>query len=209
MTTEELFALAFAEAKALLLEYKASQWVDGYTRADGTHVDGYWRFTGRIGATPFRPEDIAEGFFDSPKAKAFEKRLPELAQQHGVILDKVERVMGYWEGDLEPSWAIEAHDGEIGVYNLSKQIQNEENQDAVLNFDYDAKDGDDIMYVLRGDVDWVNALKDAGVQGATIHKDRVEIIGDDAMADQIEKLRDATKSDVTAVRGWFHLVERV
>ena len=192
------------EAKAIA-QGKGRVWVPGYTRADGTHVDGYYRFSGRVGATAFRPEDDYDGFYDTDKARAFEARLEGIAKKYGVTLTKVERVDGFWEGDLEPSWSIEAHDGEEGVALFSEQIRAEENQDAVLNFDFD-DDGGSVLYELDGQRDWAKLLHEHGIQGATIHDGRVEIIGDDTLAAKIERLAKDARSEVSFTRGNFNLV---
>jgi hypothetical protein len=197
-----------AEAKALIRAEKGRVWVPGYTRDDGTFVHGYYRFQGVIGATAFRPDDTFEGFFDTPKAKGFEKLLGEAASKHNVKLDKVERVMGYWQGHLEPSWSIEAHDGEEGVRNFSEEIRGKYDQDAVLNFDYDEQ-GDSVMYVLDGEADWPKELEREGIEGATVFNNRVEIIGDDALAEKVAKIKEKTGADASAYRGSLSLIDRV
>ena len=198
------------EAKALARGEKGRVWVPGYTRADGTHVDGYYRFEGRIGATAFRPEDVNkfDDFYASAKGRAFEKSLEPTAKKHGVTLDSVEHVAGFWEGEMEPSWAIEAHDGEEGVKNFSEEIRGSYDQDAVLNFDYD-EDGTDVMYEIEGKADWPRMLDLHKIQGATIYPNKVEIIGDDKLAKTVARMASESNATVSATRGSLSLVDRV
>lgn len=184
--------------------------------AKGTKIgpggEGGGRFRGRVGVTPFRPEDDPEGFFETEKFRAFEQGVGESAKQHGVTIDEMERVHGFWMGEQEPSLAIEAHDGEEGVRAFAEDVRSDWDQDGVLTFGYD-ENGDALAFMLHDVTPDVaaSALTQAGIQGATIHPRSIEVFGDDAMIDQIEALRASlgiAPQNVVVKRGKFELVER-
>lgn len=183
------------------------RWIPKGTTAEGR--------SSRIGATNYRPEDKAEGFYDSPKGKAFEASLAETAAKYGVTVDDVRRAWGYWEGSGEPSWSIMAHDGPDGVAKFAEDLRAAGNQDGVIHFDYDDAGPDSLYYVGHGkDIEVVEAaLKQAGISGAAIGTEgnvrTVEIIGspdDEAKVAQLAEALDAAYVDVYA--GNMKLAER-
>lgn len=218
LTTEELLAMLAEQGvqsvTAAFAETKHRRYKKGTRIGPGGEGGGRFapKFTGRVGVTPFRPEDTPEGFFDSPKFAAFEKSLADAAEQNGVTITGQERVQGFWLGEQEPSLAVEAHDGEDGVRAFAEQARAEWDQDGVLLFDYDPA-GDALSFRLTGGSgkDYAEALTAAGIQGATIHGDGVEVIGDDSVIDQVEDLRTRLgidPADVVVKRGVLSFAER-
>jgi len=98
-----------------------------------------------VGITPFRPEDEVSGFYDSPKFKRFQHDMRRIAAKDHVTIDKAVPAAGVWEGETEPSLAVDAHDGEAGVDGWAAELGKKYDQDGVLLFHPDPA-GDSATY---------------------------------------------------------------
>lgn len=136
-----------------------------------THPPEHLRVETSIGVTPFYAgvHDSA-GFYDSARAKRFEKELPALAKQNGVTLDGIERVTGVWEGGAEPAYDVRAHDGKAAMAQFAGQLRSRYWQDAVMAWK-PSDTGKQVSYTLPG-VDMAAAQKALavhGIEGGRLH----------------------------------------
>lgn len=163
-----------------------------------------------VGVTPFRPHDEAEGFYDTAKAREFERHLHEVASKHNVTVTRTDRVTGVWIGETEPAYDVRVHDGEDGVNRWAEEVREQWDQDGVLLFRQDRK-GSDRLFKLTG-VDpeaAIDALGKAGIDGGRVRGRDLEVIGGDDLADSIETLVELLGPQrVVVSRGHLSFVER-
>lgn len=174
----------------------------------GSSKGGQWAAT--LGLTPFRPGDTAAGFYDSPKFKAFDRSVSETAKRYDVTIDAKDRVQGFWEGEQEPSLALDVHDGEEGVRMYAEDLRGQWDQDAVLLFQPD-RNGDQLSFRAQAKGDIPKALTDAGISGATIYPQGFEVYGDAGDAEKVLKAADALgvpHSEVKVRAGHLTFAER-
>lgn len=176
----------------------------------GSSKGGQWAT--KVGVTPFRPGDDPQGFYDSAKFKAFEGSIDEAAARYDVTVDAKDRVQGFWQGEQEPSVALDVHDGEEGVRMFSEDIREKWDQDAVVLFQPD-RAGPNLAY--RAEVpagsDVAAALTSAGVDGATIYDNGFEVFGDEGDAAKVLAAADKLGVPHSAVKvraGKLSFVER-
>lgn len=158
----------------------------------GSDKGGQW--AAKIGLTPFRPGDEPAGFYDSDKFRAFDKSIAETAKRYDVVVDGKDKVSGFWEGDLEPSLALDVHDGVRGVRLFAEDLRGQWDQDAVLMFHED-RAGDSFAFRTKAKGDIAGALSAAGISGATIYPDGFEVFGDADEAARVMAVADALGID--------------
>lgn len=174
----------------------------------GSSKGGQW--AAKVGVTPYRPDDDPKGFYDSGKYKTFTDSLGPTADKYDVTIDGQQKVSGFWQGDQEPSLALDVHDGEDGVRRFAEDLRSTWDQDAVLLFHPDDA-GEDLAYRLDAEGDVAGALTEAGVDGATIYDGGVEIIGgkgDAAKVAQVAESLGVDPADVKVRAGRLSFVER-
>jgi hypothetical protein len=168
------------------------------------------KFRAKVGVTPYRPEDDPAGFYDTDKAREFERSVDQFAAENGVTVDAGDRVQGFWQGEQEPSYALDVHDGEAGVNAFAADLRAEWDQDAVMLFSPD-RDGPDLAYRAQASGDIANALTQAGVEGATIYAGGFEVYGDADSAAKVLAAADilgVPHQAVTVRAGSLSFVER-
>lgn len=174
----------------------------------GSRKGGQW--AAKVGVTAFRPGDDPATFYDTEKAREFERHVHNAAIENGVTIDSADRVQGYWQGEQEPSYALDVHDGEEGVRAFSEDLRSEWNQDAVVLFAPD-RDGPHLAYKARASGDIANALTSAGIDGATIYDGGFEVFGGPDEAAKVLAAADIlgiAHGDVEVRAGTLSFVER-
>lgn len=178
---------------------------------------GRWARTGRghvrasVGVTPFRPGDAAARFYESPKFRRFTQDMRRLARQRSVKIDRVEKAVGVWEGETEPSLAVDAHDHEAGVEAWAAELGKRYDQDGVLLFEPSAA-GDSAAYRLdvAGHRDEaLGAMGRHGIPGGRLVGDQLELVGKGAaFHDRVDALARDVGAHYDATVGRMNLLER-
>lgn len=122
----------------------------------------------------------------SPRYKQFESKLHQRAAELGVSIRKQEDAAGVWEGELEPSTAVEVEGSESNIRKLAEDMRDAFNQEAVMVV-FERPGPDDVHTVENVDPDAaLRAMKEHGISGG-------RIIGDDTLetADFGRQNRDA------------------
>lgn len=134
-----------------------------------------------IGVTPNRGparEQLGElqPYFSTSRFKGFERHAREDAPD-GVSVTGVHRCAGFWEGSLEPSAQVTVKGGSSETKAFATGLGKRYNQDGVVAFT-PRKGGSQRLYrwQVSDPTLAVQALKDAGVMGATVRGNRVEVI---------------------------------
>lgn len=168
-----------------------------------------------VGITPFRPEDEVKGFYESPKFKRFQVDMRRIARERHVSIDHVEKAAGVWQGQTEPSLAVEAHDGPHGVRAWAAEMGKRYNQDGVLLFE-PSEDGNAASYRFdvrgRDNQAVFDAMDQHGIPGGTLLDGELEVVGKgvgfhkkvDALSQLLGTKYDATVGKMTLLeRGGY------
>jgi hypothetical protein len=151
---------------------------------------------------PQRTYASAKALFDEPDWKAtfnqFEADVRDLAKQHHVKLDSLERNVGVFEGEYEPSYAIKVSGTKAKVRALNRALGQKWKQDAVVSFKRD-KDGTDAEAHITGIKDsdeFYAKLRDrlGDDAGASFDADGVRVFIYGADTDQMKKIRDIVQA---------------
>jgi hypothetical protein len=136
-----------------------------------------------------------------------------IASTMHVAITRADRAAGVWEGETEPSMAVDAHDGEAGVDSWAAQLGQKYDQDAVLMFHPDPE-GDSATYSFEkmGELNrdgFLKAMKDAGIPGGRVVDEKLELVGKGRdFHGRVAKLADALDLKYTATIGRMNLIER-
>ena len=171
-----------------------------------------------LGVTSFRGRTVStieetRPYYNSSRAKGFEKSLTELGEQNNVSVQSVERTGGVWEGNLEPSFLVKVK-GNINdvIAYLGKTQENMRGkQDAFVAFK--AGEGSGVKYVFEGVEDTNLAIREttkAGIKGATALDKKGLIVYDvdGSLASQIKKLSKALSINPTKTYGTVRFIEK-
>jgi hypothetical protein len=117
-----------------------------------------------------------------------------------------------WQGQTEPSLAIDARDGEAGVTAWAAELGKKFDQDSVLLFHPDpAGDSASYSFALKGrtEEDAINEMQKAGIPGGRIVDGKLELIGKGRdFQKKVDHLADEMALSYNARVGHLTLLER-
>jgi hypothetical protein len=137
----------------------------------------------QIGVTPNRGQpkgslDEIQPYFGTTRYKGFERHAREDAPA-GVKVLKTEKAGGFWEGGLEPSATVtvQRSTSKAALKDYATGLGRRYNQDGVVAFT-PRKGGIQRRYRWRVNdpAAGVKALRDAGVMGATVRGNTLEVV---------------------------------
>ena len=171
-----------------------------------------------VGATSFRGRTVASieetlPYYDSTRAKGFERSLTDLAESNNIKVVSIERSGGLWEGKLEPSFLIKVKGtlDDVTAYLGKTQEAMRGKQDAFVAFK--AGEGTGVKYAFSGVTDTNLAVKKAtemGIKGATAIDGKSFIVYDmdRSLQSQVKQLAEALKINPTETNGTVRFIEK-
>lgn len=173
--------------------------------------DRYGRFTDKpdfdIGVTPYRGAGRSHGaaYYNTTRWKGFERAVPRVAEQTGVVFQSLQPARGVWAGGGEPSAQVHVAGAPDRVQHLMDELGGMYDQDAVIGF-RPCKPCPSVRYVSAETVAperAEQALREVDLPGGTITEDgHLELIDtEDSQFDQVASLADTLDINFKVEKG--------
>ncbi len=175
------------------------------------------RISPSLGGTPFTGQpaytmlDFNVVFFTTEEYQIFERDLLAVCVAYELVVEQIERVMGIWEGELEPAVAVQLHGKEEDIVAVAIRLGAKYKQYGMLIVIPDQRAAQysyTIIGISEEDAeDAILAMQHYGVQGGRYAAGRLEIADvDGSWATSILKLAAALRKPLTKVRARVRLL---
>ncbi len=187
--------------------------------AEGENREVKSRVTASLGGTSYNAEPaytVAQfntAYFQSGEYQGFERDIAAGCEARGVQVEQMARVMGIWEGQLEPAIAATLHGVEKDILDVARQLGARYKQYGMLivvpdptarQYSYTIKD------IAPAEVtDCIAAMKAFGVDGGRYVNGRIEVadkdniwrVGVEAVAQELGKPLERIRARITLLEG--------